>query len=187
VAACAPSTVLQLRTGTEAVFAPITVDWGLAFMKPCTQKALAYWRSLCSGRKMPQRRELSPKAMREFLFHVNLVDVIRATDGSVADYTVSLQGQHAHDTYGPVMQRSLGQVLPPPIEARWRSCFGVACSAARPVRFHSRVAAGGKLWMEAEVLIAPLGDEIVGVDSLFAAFASWPAEAVVAPGRDMVP
>jgi hypothetical protein len=98
---------------------------------------------------------------------------------------VSLQGQHAHDTYGPIMQRNLGQVLPPAIEARWRSCFSIAFSAARPVRFHSRVVTGGTLWLEAEVLMAPLGDEIAGVECLFTALASWRAETAVASGPEI--
>lgn len=186
MSACAPATKLQLKTGPEASFAPITVDWDLDFIKPVPKKALAYWRSLCTGRKMPQRHELKPKPMRDFLSHINLVDIIRAADGSFVDYSVSLQGQHALDTYGPVMQRKLGQVLPPSIEARWRRCFGTACQAARPVRFHSRVMCGGKLWVEAEVLMAPLGDETRGIDSLFATFVSWTDDAMVTPARDRV-
>lgn len=176
MSACAPATVLQLRTGPEASFAPITVDWDLKFTKPYMKAAFEYWRSLCAGRKMPQRRELDPRSMREFLSHVNLVNVVRAADGSVADYVLGLQGQHAVETYGPIVRRNLRQVLPPPIEARWRSCFGVACSAARPARFHSQVCAGGKLWLEAEVLLAPLGNATGEIDSLFAALASWSTE-----------
>src|SRR5436309_11449465 len=55
---------------------PVTADWDLQFARAPVQKAIAYWNSLLRGRKMPARHELTPRAMKNFIPHVNLVDVV---------------------------------------------------------------------------------------------------------------
>lgn len=156
--------------------APITVDWELSFSRAQTRLALTYWTSLCAGRKMPRRSELRPQAMRSFLKHVNLVDV-QVRESARLDYVFSLQGQHALEVVGPVSNRSFDDVLPAHVAQRWRTCLDVAYRAAKPVRFASRILANGKLWLDSESLMAPLGDEAKGVDTIFLVLASWPAPA----------
>jgi hypothetical protein len=152
------------------------VDRDLRFTREPTRKAFAYWETLCKGRKMPRRQELSPHSMREFLPHVNLVDLVRERADAPVDYIVSLEGQHAHQIFGPVAHRKLHEVLPAHVEQRWRFIFGAASQAARPMRFSSRMIAGGQTWIEGEVLVAPLGDEFLGVEALFLVFATWTAQ-----------
>jgi hypothetical protein len=176
----------QPRQILEPALSPLAVDWDLGFRREPTQKALAYWDFLCAGRKMPRRPELSPHSMREFLPHVNLVDLVLERADAPVDYIVSLQGQHAHQIFGPVAHRRLNEVLPPHIEQRWRLIFGLASRAARPVRWSSRMLAGGKSWLEGEVLVAPLGDECLGVESLFLVFATWFAQDEAARARVVV-
>jgi hypothetical protein len=153
---------------------PVTVDWNLGFVSETAKSGLAYWASLCSGRKMPGRQELSPSRMRGFLQHVTLVNVVRESQGGAMDFVVTLQGQHNQDIYGPVAHRRLRDALPAHLEQRWRDGLELATNAARPVRLSSRMSVDGKSWLAGEVLIAPLGDERHGVEALFAVLASWP-------------
>lgn len=156
----------------DAVLAPITLDWDLGFTRTPTRFVLGYWRSLCAGRTMPQRREINPRPIRSFLRHVNLIDIRSEASGRV-DYIVSLQGQHALEVFGPIAHKKLDDALPAHISERWRNCFDIARTAMRPVRFASRIASGGKLWLDSESLLAPLGQG-KDVDSLLLVFVSWP-------------
>jgi hypothetical protein len=167
----------------EPLLLPLAVDWDLRFLREATQKAFAYWDLLRAGREMPRRQELSPHSMRDFLPHVNLVDLVRERADAPVDYIVSLEGQHAHQIFGPVAHRKLNEVLPPHIEQRWRVIFGLSSQSARPVRCFSRMLAGGNSWLEGEVFVAPLGDERLGVESLFLVFATWSAQDAAVRGR----
>src|ERR1700721_585829 len=117
------------RLHRESELAPITVDWELAFTQDATKKGLSYWRTICGNRVMPARRDLSPRAMRDFLPHANVVDVIQDSLHSF-DYVVSLQGQHAFEVLGQVAGRRLSQILSEALAQRWRSCFDLSRSGA---------------------------------------------------------
>jgi hypothetical protein len=151
---------------------PITCDWELGFAQPATRKALAYWRQLCAGRRMPIRRELKPRAMREFLDHVNLVDVIPQDDGGF-DFMVTLQGAQSFGVFGHMAGQTLSEILPPVFEKRWSDSFELPRMAAAPVRLVTRASTFGKKWLGCEGLLAPLGDGPNSVTSIFWVFASW--------------
>jgi hypothetical protein len=176
LAACVRSD--QPRQILEPALSPVTVDWDLDFAREPLRKALGYWVSLCKDRTMPRRQELNPYRMRAFLPHVNLVQVVRESPGKPVDYIMTLEGQHTHEVYGAVGRRRLHEVLPPAIEERWRRGFGLVLEAARPARFSSSMHVGGKPWLQGEALVAPLGDEINGIEAFFAVFASWPAPGI---------
>lgn len=155
---------------------PVAIDPALDCVSTPARQALDYWRSLCTGgRPMPRRRELSPFAMRGFLAHINLVDVVRDAEGRVVDYVLTLQGQHTHEIYGAVANRKLEEVLPPHLVERWRRGFALVCQVARPIRFSSGMDAGGKTWLAGEALVAPLG-EAGRIEALYVVFASWNAQ-----------
>lgn len=163
---------------SDAEAAQIAVDWDLAFSQPATNMAFFYWRSLCGARKMPARHELSPQAMRAFLTYVNLIDIVADPVNGSFEYRVSLQGQHARDVHGHVARRKLDEALPRQSEQRWSYCFETVRQAARPARFRSLI--NGKQWLDGELLVAPLGDEKNGVESLFCVLVSWSANRTVA-------
>jgi hypothetical protein len=175
LAACLRSE--QPRQIFETALSPVNVDWNMRFEREPVKSAFEYWTSLCNGRSMPRRRELSPYRMRAFLPHVNLVQVIRECLAGPTDYIMTLEGQHAHEIYGAVAHRKLHEALPPALEERWRRGFGLALEVARPVRFFSTVHVGGEPRLQGEVLVAPLGDEIAGVEALFVVFAAWQVSA----------
>ncbi len=135
---------------------PVTVDWELGFCRPQTQKALAYWQSLCRGRRMPARRELDPCAMKEFIPYVNLVDVVRREAGAY-EYVVTLQSNRARDMLGNVENRRLPDILPPATEEHWRSSFDLPRAKVAPVRLTTRSNTPGEHGFAHEILLAPLG------------------------------
>jgi hypothetical protein len=151
---------------------PILVDWRLEFTRPQNRKAHAYWNSLRGDRQMPSRRELSPRGMREFLTHVNLVDVCPESEGAV-DYKVTLQGSNGLDLLGHLAHRRLDTCLSEVTARRLRECLDHAKDSARPVRISSGVTGGDKRWLEAECLFAPLGDEDGRVSSIFWVLVTW--------------
>jgi hypothetical protein len=153
---------------------PITVDWELHFTRPQAQKALAYWQSLLRERRMPARRELSPRAMKAFIYYVNLVDVLSLGDGKW-DYVIRLQSADAHAVLGDIKGRRLTEMFPPAVERRWRSGFDLPRATRAPVRLLTRASTGNKNWLACEVLLAPLGERDE-VDSIFWVTVSWPAE-----------
>lgn len=163
----------RLDPGSEV--SPVTVDWGLGFLRPQTSKALAFWQSLRNGRGMPGRHELRPRAMREFLDHVSLVDVVPDARRGF-DYVVGLQGQHARDVFGPMAGRRLDAMMPLKLADRWRASFDLARNAAAPVRLFTRATTLGKYPLACEALLAPLGESGVRIDALFWVFVSWHAE-----------
>jgi hypothetical protein len=163
------------RISPKSELAPIAVDWELAFTRAPTKKALVYWRSLCRGRAMPARSELSPRAMQEFLPHVSVVDIVPDRVHGF-EYIVSLQGRHPTEVLGNVKGRRLGDIFSQELAERWRGCFEPARAAAAPVRLLTRASTLARNWLACEVLIAPLGDGAGNLQSLFWVFAAWRAE-----------
>ena len=159
------------RLNPQSELSPVTVDWDLAFLQAPTKHALAYWQSLRNGRQFPTRRALSPRAMRSFLGHVNLVDVVPGA-GSSFDYIISLQGERARDVFGRLAGTKLREILSPPLEERWRKSFDLPRTATAPLRLLTRAGTAGKNWLACEALLAPLGDD-GHVRTLFWVLASW--------------
>jgi len=160
---------------------PIHVDWTLAFSRPETKKAHAYWDSVRGARIMPARSDLSPRGMREFLTHVNLVGVCQAAEDGSIDYEVALQGSHGSEVFGPLARRRLAAGLSAVTTRRLRECFDLVRDSGRPVRINSRVTGGEKFWLDSESLMAPLGDEAGRVTTIMWVFVSWDATKMERP------
>jgi len=152
----------------------IHVDWTGAFSRLENRKALTYWNSIRGDRQMPDRRDLSPRAMREFLTYVNLVDVRHCSNG-VVEYEVALQGAHGAEVFGPLARRRFSAALSEVTARRLSECLDLVRDAGRPVRISSRVTGGGKFWLDSESLFAPLG-EAGGVTAIMWVFVSWRAD-----------
>jgi hypothetical protein len=159
----------ELPSGT---FAPIEVDPASALTRPMTLKAYDYWRSVCGDRAMPARKDISPQGMRAFVGHIALVE-LRPGENGRTDYVMRVAGARIEDTFGAITGRAIGDFLPPDIEKRWRWAMDQAVAAAAPLRIASRVLFGNKTFLQAEVLLAPLG-EAGQVSMLFGAIEIWP-------------
>jgi|SRR5579871_3312923 len=152
---------------------PVTVDWELNFLHSPGKKAAAYWQALRGPRAMPARRELRPDAMKAFLPHASLVDVVPGGCGN-KDYIVALLGGHAREVFGDIKGRRPQEIFPPLIERRWRRCFDLPYAESRPARLLSRASTGMKNWLACEALVAPLGEDNE-IRAFLWVFASWPA------------
>ncbi|HEY3636517.1 MAG TPA: PAS domain-containing protein [Rhizomicrobium sp.] len=158
---------------------PISVDWDLAFSRPQTIKARAYWQSLCRGRRMPSRRDLEPRAMKEFIGYVNLVDVLRLGSDD-CDYIITLQTNHARDVWGNIQNRPLSEMFPPEVEQRWHYSFDLPRKSVLPVRLATRASTVGKNWLACEILLAPLGQGNE-VEAIFWVAVAWPSMPAAPP------
>ena len=158
---------------------PIDVDWTLAFSRPENRKALAYWKSVCGERGMPTRSNLSPRGMRDFITHVNLVDVWPASGGGSVDYEIILQGSHGREVLGHLVRRKFNAGLSEMTARRLRECLNIVRDWRRPVRVRSRITAGGKSWLDSESFMGPLSapDPINAVAGIMWVFVSWHATA----------
>ena len=151
------------------------VDRALAFERPETRAAATYWAALCGQRLMPSRSELKPSAMRRFLQFVNLVDINFEADS----YMVTLQGAHTQQVFGNLRGQKFRDLFPPEVVKRWRECFQLTRDTNLPVRLSSQVGTQGKLWLQCEVLIAPLSGRDGGLESLLWVFVSWDRDEVL--------
>ena len=162
-------------------FPPIEIDPTVTLTRPMTIRAYEYWQSARVARAMPARKDISPQAMRAFVSHVALVE-LRAGSGGKLDYVMRLAGARIEDVFGSITGRALQEFMPAQIESRWRWTMDKAVAAAAPLRVSSRVAFGDKTWLQAEVLLAPLGNAGT-VSMLFGAIEIWPAAQMGASER----
>ncbi|MGH6871724.1 MAG: PAS domain-containing protein [Rhizomicrobium sp.] len=158
-----------------------SIEFGSAvsLTREMTQKAYDYWLAARGNRPWPARKDITPQGMKEFVRHIGLVEVRRDKEGRPS-YFVRLAGAKIESVYGPITGKSLGEFLPAGLEGRWRLVFDAALTRKEPFQVTTRVMFGGKTYLQAEVLLAPLGegDEI---SMLFAAVDVWPAVGGEAP------
>jgi hypothetical protein len=148
----------------------ITVDWDCAFQHRVTREAVSYWQSLRGDRDMPERTDLNPSSMRRFLQYVNLVELDPELPGY---YIVRLQGAHTREVFGNLANRSWNEVFSGPEQDRWKYCFDLTRDSNRHVRLFTHVATQGQLWLDCEVLIAPLSNSDGKPPCYFWVFVSW--------------
>jgi hypothetical protein len=155
---------------------PYVIDKSAACTRPATIKALEYWRSRKGDKTMPSRADIAPSALRGVLPQIALVDLPGKEECPTA-YKVRLAGDAILQVFGPLTGKPVDEILPPETLARWIACFDAARMALAPVRVTSRVVYQNKTWLQAEVLLAPLGqdDQVV---MLLAAVDVWPANEV---------
>jgi len=163
----------QAEWKPEFVEPQIHVDWTLNFSRRENRKAHIYWNSLRGERKMPTRSELRPRGMREFLTHVNLVDIWPAYAGGSIDYQVSLRGSHGSEVFGQLAHRRLDVSLSAVTARRLRECLNHVRDSRGPVRISARVTGGDKFWLDSECLLAPLGNERGHLTTIMWVFVSW--------------
>jgi hypothetical protein len=152
---------------------PINVDRSLGFEHAAIAAAHAYWRTLCRGRPMPVRADIDPVEMRRFLTHVALVHLPDDPSGE-GEFSIRLAGDHVESVFGTISGRPLSKFLKPEIQKRWRTIFDLTVEEKAPLRFFGPVGFERKLWLDAELMLAPLAGPEGAVGMLFAGFAAWP-------------
>lgn len=149
------SPALQVRRDPMPMF-PITVDESLSFTHPLISAAFAYWQICCHGRKMPERADLRPSDMRNYIAHVAFVDV-PASSGQ--DYFVRVAGSKIEEVFGKRSARHLLDGVPKELHSHWLRPFEMVRTASRPLRGNGSVTYRSQHWLNAEILYAPLGKD----------------------------
>ena len=83
------------------------VDPTLSFEAQPLREALAVWRDAAKGRVLPCRVDMTPKAMKGFLRHIAIVDVVRETEST--RYRLRISGTEI-DATEPVSVTSAGRL-----------------------------------------------------------------------------
>lgn len=149
---------------------PNHFDETLSFGREPNKLAFAYWASCCRGRTMPSRANLNPTQMKKFSPHIGLVE-IKDQPGAAPPYFIRRAGSRWEDVYGPMTGKYIGEFMPPPIAAQWVEAFDRVRENKIPLRLTARIDFKNKRWLEAEIFIAPLGEEYVNM--LLTCFVSW--------------
>lgn len=155
---------------TAGTFAPLIFDATLAFSHAATRRAHEYWDARRRTRTMPARTDLDHAGMRKFIAHVGLVGCV--PDGNGCDYQIRVAGSEWESVFGGMTGRSLNQFLSHEIEARWRQAFDRVRFEKSPFRISTRIGFQGKNWLEAEMFVAPLGEDAQTVSMIFLCFAA---------------
>lgn len=165
----------MLRTTSVGIDGPVslavTYDESCAFEHPALRAAFEYWQKLCGDRPMPSRRDINPSAMRKFIAHVGVIDILVAADESVS-YFVRVAGAEVERVPGLRSGKALLDGVPADMASRWLEPHERLRLSGKPLRGFGRIV-GGKTWLMGEYLHAPLGDGD-GTTSIFGAFAATP-------------
>ena len=137
---------------------PVFVDRALALTRPPIVKARDYWLSLCGGRVMPARAEISPRDLVEILPHIGLVEMVPLQDGS-EDYAMRLMGGKIEEVFGRLTGQPICTALPAETAARWRLVFDEVRGSHKPLAVTGRVGYDNLRHLKYELFIAPLGED----------------------------
>lgn len=125
---------------------PGTVD-------PRLPRLLAYWRSLVSGGRLPNRRDIDPTAIPDLLSAMFLLDV------EAADFRFRLVGEDVVEMYGSLKGRALRELMSGPDLANTTEEHRRCVLARRPIytRHGMRAASEGDSRLY-ERLLVPFAD-----------------------------
>jgi len=152
---------------------PVHIDRTLTHLtRASTMKGRDYWLALRGDRDMPARAEISPRAMRDFLPFVGLIEWTAKPKGG-EDYFVRLIGGKIEEIFGSMTGQFIDRTLPPDIAIRWRLVLDEVRKNGTPLAVSSRVAFNNLRHMKQELFVAPLGED-GPVKTLFGVLDIWP-------------
>src|SRR5271155_1371775 len=137
--------------------APSRCDPTLAFETPMLGRALALWQEKAVGREIPSRRDMGARALKAFLPHVTIVDVVG--EGAARRYRFRLLGTAVADLFGNLTGKFVDEAIVSPFRERWSAIMSATLDAGAPLRFFGRVEYNNRDYLSLELLLAPLSDE----------------------------
>ncbi len=155
----------QLHQNGELTFPPIAYDADLAFTRDAPRIGYEYWRGLCNGRSLPDRRDIDPLAMTGIIRHFNLLDIVREEEGEIR-LSPRLIGTAMEEVFGPIHNRNIEDMLAPAVIARWEGAAHEVLKHKGPLRATGRILHEGKSFLRFEFLLAPLTDGGAEIDVL---------------------
>jgi hypothetical protein len=128
-------------------------DPGLAFTDDFYDQFLTTWRTKAGGRKMPQRSEMTPRDLKNYLR--NLV-LFQRNSVNPSHYSWRLIGTALTDVLGHNTGKTFEESVPAELLPRWNECLDLVLAAEQPLRFIGRVHLEGREYLDAEHVYVPL-------------------------------
>lgn len=174
------SAAAQYNRQMEQTNAPGRCDPELAFDTPQLVKLLSVWRDKSHGRDMPARRDLNARALKDFLPHIILTDVLVRSERR--RYRIRLTGTAISTLLGDHTGKFVDEAVISPFRERWNAAFDLAAEAGEPVRLHGRLEYRDQHYLLMEILLAPLASSDGSLESiLVGAYARYSARHIFDP------
>ncbi len=134
---------------------PHRVDPTLSFHAPQLREALEVWRNAAKGRTIPCRVDMTPKAMKGFLRHLAIVDVVPSPGGT--RFRLRISGTEVERMLGHLPMDFLEAVVPEPYLSRWQGVLNLALEMRSPIRIFGQVEFRNRAYLGAEIFLGALG------------------------------
>jgi hypothetical protein len=132
-------------------------DNALAFESAKLVDLLGIWRSVRGDRALPERADFTARVLAKHLSTLTFVERVE-TPGQERRYRFRLFGSALAQYTGDWTGKFLDDCVPPAFQPSWFATYDTAIAACVPLRFVSRFRAEHLQHVQAETLIAPLGD-----------------------------
>lgn len=130
-------------------------DFDLQLEHPSLRSLLEIWRDACPPGRLPQRTDISPRAIGRHLPHAVLVDI----EGEPPRYRWRLIGTHVTQALGrDSTGRWLDELYQPEAMAAVELAFGLSLERRAAIRFTGTFAFAGKSYFSFESVNLPLAD-----------------------------
>jgi hypothetical protein len=138
----------------EQTGAPSRCDSSLSFETPELVEVAALWRDKSAGRDMPLRRDMNARALKAYLPHITIADVVH--DGERRRYRFRLMGTSIARMFGDHTGRFLDEAIVSPFRERWTAAFDAAFQAGGPIRLSGRIEYRELDYLAMEIFLAPI-------------------------------
>lgn len=132
---------------------PAVCDATLAFEDPALGGLLAIWRLAAAEGRIPARRELTARLLKE---HLPYITIYERLPGAQPVYRVRLMGSVFAQIYGDLTGKIIDEAVPKEMVPRFHMAIDQVLAARAPLRFVARVGMNSKDYLVAEYLMAPL-------------------------------
>lgn len=150
------------------------------FDSPLLREALCVWREKAGSQPWPRREDMTPRAMKSFLSHVAIFDVIRLHGRT--RYLARLTGSWFDEKVLPMTGKFLDEAIPSPHREQFQSLFDLALSVGDPIRlFASGLKFQAKDYLDVEDFLGPLGNPEGPVSAVLVVITSKPRSGITNP------
>jgi hypothetical protein len=149
--------VKMFNDGAERAAWPTHCDIVLSFSSQMLREALAAWRTKTVGQQYPSRADMSPRAMKNFLPNVAIVDVCEE-DGRFRS-RLRVTGSWIDRHLIPASNQFLDETVPEPFLGRWQSLLKLCLDVEGPIRCLTEgLQFRHQDFLSAETFFAPLAE-----------------------------
>lgn len=132
-------------------------DSALVFDSSKLAGLLGIWQSVRGDRSLPERADFTARVLAKHLSHLTFVERVE-TAGQERRYRFRLFGTALAQYTGDWTGKFLDESVPARFQHSWFATYDAVIAACVPLRFVSRFRAEHLHHIQAETLIAPLGD-----------------------------